>query len=116
MSSSKAGSSAALVAIAGGISMPAIHADSPTPRRVIMARNKSGNAIPRDQEVHSGPEAYTPPDEGEARPVAEKVPEPTEVINRSDYFATRLRETVVALYLGANLGRALPQIDTAAYQ
>jgi hypothetical protein len=47
------------------------------------------------------------------------VSQPAEVpspISSSEHFAIRLRETVVPLFLSANLSRPLPQIDTAAYQ
>src|SRR5437899_2138622 len=109
MSASKAGGCSALTSIAREISTPAIPDGSPPRRRVIMARNKSGDIIRRDQDGHTGPEAYTPPEEAEARPVAEQAaPEPAELLDRSDYFATRLRETALPLFLGANLGRAMP--------
>jgi hypothetical protein len=81
-----------------------------------MTRNKS-RATQRGPEDRPHAEADAALQAEAAPPTAEPLTSPpAEVVDRSEYFAVRLRETVVPLFLSANCCRALPQIDIAAYQ
>jgi hypothetical protein len=79
-----------------------------------MPRNRNDANARLHREERPGPPPESPGEIREEAAIAEPTPEPTEVVDYDDHYATHLRETTSAIFICSNLKPVFKEIEGSA--